>query len=261
MKVLKITLRALLRSSINFYYRIFFKLQYSHKKNNILIYTDSRGFLVNCFLCNKTPYKSYIQKLSKDYNIEYQLCPYKHTTTIDFLNYINNKNVQNYSHIILHLGIVDYSPRPLSQLKMVYNKKLTITNNFLPGVKMLPNYYNNLYQGEKTFSLYDLNFLEYILDRLSKISTETKIIWIGLNKVDLDWNGNYLKQRPSNINIILEYQAYIQKYLLSHSTNIAYININTIKSFELKKHTIDNMHLTNLGFDFLYTEILNELRK
>lgn len=260
MQRIKSLIRFLIMYLVNVYYKLKFKS--NSKKENILVYTDSRGFLVNCFMCNKTPKLSYIDMLSNDYNVTFQICPHKHTTIIDFLNYIHTKNVSKYQHIILHLGIVDFSPRPISQIDLVYNKKLKVVKKTFPNSIMNPNYYEEKYENENTFSLYDTFFLENtILPNMEEISRQTNLIWLGVNKVDIDWNGNYFKKRPSNINEILKYQNSIKSYLSVKNSKIKYIDIDSIDKFELKKHTVDNMHLSEEGFKLFYNILLKVLNK
>lgn len=255
---MKILVRILITLLVNIYYKFKFKL--IDKKSKLLIYTDSRGFLVNCFLCNKTPKNSYINMLSKNFNIDYQLCTKTHTTIIDFLNYIENKNLDKYDYIILHLGIVDFSTRPLNQFNKV-NKKNEISKKLFPNIIMKTQYYEDVYEGEKTFTLYDKEYLKTaILPKINEISKTTKIIWLGINKIDLDWDGNYSKKRPSNINKILEYQKEILNYISINQTNIIYIDIDSIEGFELKKHTVDNIHLSEDGFKLFYSVLEKELK-
>jgi hypothetical protein len=231
-------------------------------KEKIFIYTDSRGFLVNCFLCDKTPYKSYIEKLSNNFFVSYKLCPYKHTTILDFLEYIKGQRIEKYSTIILHIGIVDFSPRPISQCKQVFLKKNIIVNKLFKKYKMSPNCYDIKYENEKTFSLYDFEFLKIILDEIIKLSLKTHIIWIGVNEVDLKWRGNYFKDRPKNINMVLEYQKYIESYLKVNEINtITYLNLDKLKNFDSKKYTVDNMHFNKEGFEFLYKNLIKNLKK
>ena len=64
----------------------------------------------------------------------------------------------------------------------------------------------------------------------------------GVNKVDLNWKGNYPKKRPLNINQILIYQEKIIDYLNNNNSDIRYIDIDKVENFDLKKHTVDNMH-------------------
>ncbi|MDX4061793.1 hypothetical protein Q6A90_05365 [Aliarcobacter skirrowii] len=259
MKKIKIVLRILTTFIVNIYYKLKFNL--IDKNKRLLIYTDSRGFLINCFLCNKTPKNSYISMLSKEFNIDYQLCTKTHTTILDFLNYIENKNLHQYDYIILHLGIVDFSTRPLSQFDKVYNKKNKISKKLFSNIEMKAQYYDDIYEGEKTFTLYDKEyFRKAILPRINEISKTTKIIWIGINRIDLYWDGNYAKKRPSNINNILEYQKVILNYIKNNETNITYIDIDSIESFNLKKHTVDNIHLSKDGFELFYCILKEKLK-
>lgn len=258
---MKYFVKVLIIFLVNMYYR----LKYNFKgigKDRIFIYTDSRGFLVNCLLCNKTPKSSYIDMLSNGYKIDYQLCPKKHTTILDFLDFVEKKDLSKYKYIILHLGIVDFSPRPLTQFDMVYNKKNNIVKRLFHDIEMKPEFYDIEYENEKTFSLYDTDFLQkIILPRLVEISKTTKIIWIGLNKVDVNWNGNYSKNRPSSINMILTYQKLIVDFLQNSAHAIEYLDIDEIQSFMLKVHTVDNMHLSRDGFILFYRNIASKLNE
>ncbi len=245
---------------IYFFVHVYYKVKFNilKKKSRILIYTDSRGFLVNCFLCNKTPKNSYIDMLSEEYNIDYQLCTKKHTTILDFLDYVENKDISKYSHIVIHLGIVDFSPRPLSQFDKVYNLKNKLAKRLFPNIEMKQQYYDDLYENEKTFSLYNVEYLrDVILPKLINISKLTYIIWLGVNKVDLEWNGNYFKTRPSNINNILIYQNSIKDFLTINDSNVKYIDIDKIENFKNKLHTVDNMHLSIDGF-VLFNKVIKE---
>src|SRR6266540_7088089 len=94
-----------------------------HKKR-ILIYTDSRGYYVNEWYCKKNPLFSYIAMLSSSYSVDYSLCDYKHTTLLDFLcDYEEWIGGNKYAAIILHLGVVDFSPRTNRQAQQVLNQK------------------------------------------------------------------------------------------------------------------------------------------
>jgi len=259
LKKIKSVIKRIVFFVLHLWYKIIFLIPSDKRK--ILIYTDSRGFLVDCFACYKTPRKSYIEMLHKNFRIDYQICTQKHTTIIDFLDYVSNKNLEKYAYIVLHLGIVDFSPRPMNQLKLVFHKKNKLAQRLFPGDKMNYQQYNDLYESEKTFSLYEEQFLEkIILPELNQISKKVPIVWLGVNSVDLNWNGNYVKKRPKNINNILKYQGKIIKYLDTHATNITYIDIDNILEFNLKKHTLDNMHLSIDGFKLFYSQLIKELK-
>jgi len=252
------TIKKTLLYVLNFYYKIIFN--FFSKKNKLLIYTDSRGFLINCLSCTKTPRKSYIEKLSKDYNIDFQICPEKYTTLLDFLDYIEDKDLSIYSKVIIHLGIVDFSPRPLSQKNIIFTEKKQIADRLFTCSGMSIKEYSVQYENQNTFSLYDIFFLkEYIIPKIDTLSKKVDIVWVGLNSVDTNWRGNYFKDRPQNINIILDYQDIIIKTLYERNSSIKYINIDEVANFKLKEHTLDNMHLSEKGFEFFYKLLLKEL--
>lgn len=233
----------------------YFKISnlFGKKRGSLYIYTDSRGFYVNKWYCKKNPLFSYLQILSKDYHIDYKLCDYKHTTLIDFLcDYENKIKSKKYDAIILHLGVVDFSPRTVAQANEVLKikkRRLVKTFNLYDVKNIVVNEYLEEYEGERTASLYTEEFFKnFIIDKINKI--DQNIIWIGVNKVLSDWNGNYEKNRPSNINNIIKYQN-----VIDNSFNGKIISLSSLSDQDIKKYTVDNIHLSLDGFSYIAKKI------
>jgi hypothetical protein len=213
------------------------------KKPLILFYTDSRGFNVTSKF-GKNPFQSYIKFFLRDYRVHYFICPEKHTTITDFLLKIESLKLDKYKFIIMNCGVVDFSPRPKSNLDWVLSSK---KNNkyFQISLKSYPHHYNNLsdilYNNEKTQNLYSKEFLkEEIIAELRKIKG---LIWISSNIFVQGWEGNYTKGRPSNIDDLVSNSDQIME---THLKNV--VNLRTWKEEDIKKFTIDNIHFNEVGF-------------
>ncbi len=178
----------------------------NYKKKKILIYTDSRGFEITKLCNRRNPFSSYIGYFIKKFNVDYYLCTEKHTTTLDFLNVYHRKKSKNYDYVILHTGVVDFSPRPKSMLNSIYEKKKMLIKKFI-SPKLFDEHkkenYKEQYMGELTNSIYSKKIAkENILPELREINN---LIWISCNPVLKDWLGNYKKKRPDNMNIVLDF--------------------------------------------------------
>lgn len=244
--------------------RMFFSLYYFvvarfgfRKTKRIYVFTDSRGFRVDLWYCKKNPYLSYISMLSKKYSIDYSVCKYKHTTLIDFLYDTKDVDFGKYDKIVLHAGVVDFSPRPLSQAVSVMQKKSSRIEAVFgsDAIKYFsPCVYDMDYDGEKTASLYDLNALKrYIIPALNEISH--KLIWIGVNPVLSEWQGNYARVRPRNLNdVICEYQKVINDLFSGDNLNLLDWSSDDIKSL-----SIDNIHFSAMGMSEIGKKLLVKL--
>lgn len=226
-------------------------------KKRIYIYTDSRGFYVNKWYCKKNPLFSYIHMLANSYCVDYSLCDYKHTTLLDFLcDYEEKIRKNKYDAIILHLGVVDFSPRTSHQAQEVLNQKRNRLIRILgegPVANLSIEQHNENYEGQATSSIYTKDCLrDFIINRINKI--ETTVIWIGVNRVLTDWNGNYSKKRPDNINKVLEYQEIINQHF---SGKI--IPLDNLSDQEIKTYTVDNIHLSIEGFRYVHKLIEEKL--
>lgn len=220
----------------------------------ILIYTDSRGFEITKLLHRRNPFSSYIGYFIKHYNVDYYITPKKHTTTLDFLDLYEQKKRNKYDYVILHTGIVDFSPRPLSMLQQIYWKKRKLYHRYFDEESIqqhLDNHYAEQYEGEYTNSIYSLDMaVQGVLPRLQSIEN---LIWIGCNRVLNDWQGNYPKKRPVNMYITEEYNRLFLDALPRC------VDISMWSDEEIKKYTCDNIHFTPAGMAYLQAKVMEYL--
>ena len=112
--------------------------------------------------------------------------------------------------------------------------------------------------GEKTKSLVSLEINEKIVIPYLK-TLDNKLIFINSNKCIKGWEGNYILKnkngRPSNINIIEEYS----KQTIGKFEN--YIDLLKWDDNDIKKYTVDNMHLTFEGSEYIYNKLIDIFNK
>lgn len=252
----------------------------------IAIFTDSRGEFKGRW-DKKQIFTEKITNLLKinGHEVTTMLCPFKWTSTIDFIQIIEEKiiDINTYDMIILYTGIVDFSPRPLSNFDMCYdskgkevNENITVTellhskkkiiNNkkiFMKdffGETSLNNHVNStlgtMYMGEDTRSLISVEMNENsVIPYLRKHNK--KIIYINSNYVCPDWEGDYILKnkngRPKNIGTVKEY---IDQYKEAFKY---IIDLSEWSPEEIKTYTIDNMHLTFEGSEWIYNRLINML--
>ena len=225
------------------------------KRPAILVFTDSRGFEVTKFWNRKNPFSSYISNLIFDYSCTVKLCPEKFTSLLDFLDFFERVNSEDYDCIILHCGIVDFAPRPESSFDLMYFSKLHYSIKYPvfdiidkarrePGPK---------YQTEFTYSfLTEEALTNIILPKLKKI---TNLLYIGISPVLNTWDGNYWRKRPKNINEQLKLDKLMKKEIGN------FISLSELDESEIKRFTSDNVHYTKLGFDYIYKQLKTHLPK
>lgn len=234
---------------------LFFKIK-NRNRYKILVYTDSRGYNVIGRL-GKIPFYSYISMLQFKYNVTYKICPEKYTTILDFLNYINQSSIDNYDVIIMHCGIVDFSPRPLSNIT---NFKITKANTknfdkmFADNETYYEHPFNTMYNDEPTINIYSKDYL--LKNIIPKLKLFRNLIWINSNKFVENWEGNYTKGRPKNINCVVNK---FDKIMKENLKNV--INIRDWSSDEIKKYTIDNIHFSRYGFKKMYQLLDKEIER
>ena len=222
------------------------------KKPRILLYTDSRGINIP----DHFDYKHYSTKLLAQYNVDAYLCPEKWTTILDFLNLWESSRKNKYDYIILHAGVVDTSPRQQKTLiETIYPQKKKVFDEVF-GCALIQQYINSdlncEYEGDKTINMYSLDMAEkFVIPRLIEIPN---LIWIGINKVDVLWRGNYWKDRPNNIRLIEEYSRLFSNNLPS---TIDLLNLWGLE--DIHNYTFDNIHPNKQGSDFIFRELAKGL--
>lgn len=226
---------------------LFFSIINRNKKK-VLVYTDSRGFNVEQLFYNRNPFSSYVGDLIFNYNVTFRLMPFKHTTIIDFLSDYEKKwSKANFDFVVLHCGIVDFSPRKQKNIPAIQkNKVLKIDFKYKEMFGVFPSY-ETLYNNDLTASLYSISFLEsYLLPKLMLIKG---LIFIEPNKIDLNWNGTYPNSRPQNMNLVLEYVDIISSQL----DNV--VKLSSWDYEEVRRYTTDNIHYNIDGFNYISKRI------
>lgn len=251
----------------------------------VLIFTDSRGEHKPSFDKKLIFPEKLRDDLIKDGHLcVLMLCPYKWTTTMDFIYSVESKiiDIESYDIVILYTGIVEYSPRPLSNYELAYNsqenqestlERLThhvngrIVNNkkkfmeLFVDEQIVKKHYDDMYEikynGENTKSIISVDILRYaIIPYLKKF--DHKIIYLTCNNIVPNWDGDYILKnptgRPKNIYEIEKYSQIIANEM----TNV--IDLAEWSFDEIKKYTVDNMHLTYDGSEWIYKNLKNKLK-
>ncbi|MCR9249732.1 MAG: hypothetical protein NXI20_04880 [bacterium] len=227
------------------------------QKKKILVYTDSRGFEITKLINRKNPFSSYVNYLIKNYNTTFYICPEKHTTIFDFLE-VFLKSKDRYDHVIVHCGVVDFSPRPISQIKEILTlKKNKIVSQFgdafFQELLQFPGF-DVEYFGEKTTAILPVDYVHEVANKLKEIEN---LIWISCNPVDINWRGNYKKDRPDNINIVNDCSK-LMKAKLGRDEMV--VDLTDFSLEQVYKYTCDNIHLSQDGMEYIekkLAEIIN----
>ena len=214
----------------------------------LLVYTDSRGENLASRL-GKTGYGTYVNRLRSKYQLTYALCPESHTTIVDFLNFMDKRRATAYDAVVMHCGIVDFSPRPVSGIAKLERSKADMPrfhDLFASNRAYYAQPFACEYYGERTINLYSTDFLEHQI--LPELMALPRLIWINANHFVPGWDGNYTRGRPANIDqVVTEFDAVMQHHLPT---------VIDIKGAwtpaQVQQLTIDNVHFTKAGFDKLF---------
>lgn len=203
-------------------------------------------------------YKYNFNNIEKNTNINFIFVGTlkKENGILEFINefillkkYLKNINLTIcYGRIWGTKYIVDKINKLIDETKEIIAKKIFTKEMINNNVE-----YNTIYQNEKTKSLITLEMNEkVIIPYLQKLGN--KLIYINSNKIVNGWEGNYLNVnsngRPKNINIIEDFS----KQSIGKFNN--YINLLEWNDDEIKKYTVDNMHLSYEGSNYIYNEII-----
>lgn len=249
-------------------------------KKRVLVYTDSRG--------QHTPagapvHDVFAKRLAAlpGLEVDYVLCPMKWTTTLDFLEFIEERGWRNYDHVILYTGIVDWSPRPLTSAvgqlydnsdtqnvgdidfdtrdysrKVVNNKKALFDSVFGAGAVSahLSSPFEVEYEGQQTVNLYSFAMAEEgLIPRLQEIEN---LIFINSNRFVPGWEGDFKRGRPQNMALTEEYSRLFRDRL-----GARVVDLLEWSDDEVKLYTCDNLHLTKAGSDWIFDRLIERIER
>lgn len=216
-------------------------------RNTIYVYTDSRGFNYETTLFYGNIFKTYSGYLTNRQKIKYSIQDYKYTTLLDLIDIIETKKLNDYDYIILQAGIVDFAPRPISSFnEMVKEKKHLLTKYNL--LNEIGTSYDESFESEKLVSFASEKYIEFISKNLNLLLP--KIIYIGINDIDISYKGTYWRKRPSNINE----QKKLEKIFIDGTNLDIILSLNDI-SRSVKYYTTDNVHLNTNGHNLIIQEL------
>jgi hypothetical protein len=213
------------------------------RRPRVLIYADSRGR--NITGPRKTHYLgSYIHTLQRSFHVTYSLTPHSHTTIVDFLNFADGVDLNSFDRVILHCGIVDFSPRPLSNVEKVKAAKQGLPrfdSLFTANADYYAAPWDTLYMGEPTINLYSPEYLAgEIIPELIAIPNLT---WISSNHFVPGWEGNYTRGRPANIEQVVQG---LDAQMRAAIPDV--VDLSDWTPEQVRVRTVDNIHLSREGF-------------
>ena len=241
----------------------------------VLIYTDSRGQHTPR---GADPHDVFATRLANHPDIDATviLCPMKWTTTLDFFAFLEANADETYDHIILHTGIVEWSPRPQDSaindlyhnqtpanlgneglntrdysLKIVNDKKPLFDSAF--GAAQIREYLDTelgeQYEGQPTANMYSLDQARTaVLPRLKALDN---LIFINSNRFVPGWAGDYTRGRPDNIGLTESYSELFRDTLGPDKT----LDLLAWSDADIQRFTCDNIHFTKLGSDWIYQQL------
>lgn len=252
----------------------------------ILIYTDSRGELKPSFRDKPIfPEKIKAELAARGVAVDLLLCPFKWTTTLDLFELLDAGvvNLSRYDKVILYSGVVEWSPRPISSFKAcmkgttttgidvkalnsarrppkVANHKLDFFRRFFGASTFNAHARTNLnivYREELTKNLISLDMLRHrMIPHLQQTFGE-KLIYINANRFVPGWEGDYTIKnpdgRPKNIGLIEDYAAIMSRHFPSC------IDLAAWSDVQIKRFTVDNVHLTHAGSEWIYSQLIRRL--
>ena len=232
------------------------------KQKKILYISDSRGFLVGSPWSYKNHFGNYlISGLQHHYAVLPIINRHKYTTILDGLDFIR-KTRYKFDLIVLHLGVVDFSPRARSSAELVRAKKMSSlvkqpVCELNKKYELKPTFLNlnmresAMYDGEITDAIANYTYIAMIKKMINDIPYP--MIAITTNVVDLSWRGNYWRDRPVNMNSYLSVEREFWR-----DTGISCISLDEC-SESVRETTMDNIHPSKLGFQKLEQLVRKEI--
>jgi len=208
----------------------------------VVVYADSRATNVIGPL-GKSVFGTYVSRLMRSYCVQPVVLPFSHTTLLDFVNFWRSRP-RRCDAVVLHCGIVDFSPRPVSTLS-----RIAAAKSGEPGFRELfarhAAYHRAAagpeYHGEPTTTLYSLEYLEDAL--LPALVSIPNLLWVTTNDFVPGWEGNYTRGRPVDIAArIAEFESRMRLAL----SNV--VDLHAWSAADVRRFTVDNVHFSRRGF-------------
>jgi hypothetical protein len=215
----------------------------SAAKPSVLVYADSRATNVIGPL-GKSVFGTYAARLMRHYRVYPVILPRPHTTLVDFLNH-SGRDRRAYDAVLLHCGIVDFSPRPVSSIPRIAAAKssdLGFTELFADNAAYHREARGPEYEGAPTTTLYSPRYLEEVL--VPRLAAIPKLVWVTTNDFVPGWEGNYMRGRPVDIGArIADFEARLRP-ALEHV-----VDMHVWSDDDVRRFTIDNVHYSRSGVD------------
>jgi hypothetical protein len=212
-------------------------------KPSVLVYADSRATNVIGPL-GKSVFGTYAARLMRSYRVYPVILPRPHTTLVDFLNHCD-RDRRAYDAVLLHCGIVDFSPRPVSSIPRIAAAKSRdpgFAELFADNDAYHRDAHGPEYEGVPTTTLYSPRHLEDVL--VPRLAAIPNLVWVTTNDFVPGWEGNYTRGRPVDIGArIAEFEARLRP-VLAHVVDMHVWSYDDVRRF-----TIDNVHYTPSGVD------------
>lgn len=225
----------------------------SRRGPRVLVYADSRATNVIGPL-GKSVFGTYVAQLMPHYRVYPVILPRSHTTLVDFLNH-HDADRRAYDAVLLHCGIVDFSPRPVSSIPRIAAAKSRdpgFAELFADNRAYHREAHGPEYGGEPTTTLYSPRYLDDVL--VPRLRAIPHLVWVSTNDFVPGWEGNYTRGRPVDIGRrIAEFEAQLRP-ALSHV-----VDMHVWSDEDVQRFTIDNVHYTRSGVTEMTRVLRSEL--
>jgi hypothetical protein len=214
----------------------------NRRQPRILVYADSRGRNLRSRTMNHRS-GSHIAILQRELRVDCVVYPYYQTTLLDFLNFACGTRPQDYAAVVLHVGVVDFSPRHLASFERMRADKAG-----MPGYDALfaanADYHADpwpvRHRGQPTTNLYSERYLEEaLIPRLLEIP---RLVWISSNPFVRGWEGES-SGRPANIGEVV---GRYDRVMSARMPTV--VDLRHWTDDEVRRYTTDNIHFTREGF-------------
>lgn len=222
-----------------------------------LYFSDSRGFLVGSYVGHKNHFRnSIVGRLNSEFAVNVEINKHSHTTLADLFCEYSIEELNSFDLLVIHLGVVEFSPRRNVDAVAIRNDKLEKLGKvkatrgsveekvFLQALNARTA---ASYENYGTDSIVNADLYKKYMEKLD--SVKVPIIAITTQAVLDDWRGNYWRARPRNMNSFLALEREFWKRVTPYVIQIP------DDECLIKKFTMDNIHPTKLGFKYLSEEV------